>query len=101
MYVMQAQVRRSTRTLVTKLAECGWLHNKVKKYIDSHNKDRSIGLVGQVWLMKTWFCFLASTFPLQSFLAALQQELTDYYRLIAVLESQVGSMPEYAWHRMS
>ncbi|ELU14115.1 hypothetical protein CAPTEDRAFT_224608 [Capitella teleta] len=67
----KVHVRKSTRTFVTKLGECGWLHNKVKKFTNSHNKDRSIGLVAQ------------------SFLSALQQELTDYYRLIAVLESQL------------
>lgn len=53
-----------------KLAELGWLHRKVRKFIDSKMRDKSQGLV----------C--------QSFCSALTQELTEYYRLIAVLEAQ-------------
>ncbi|XP_044170945.1 gamma-tubulin complex component 3 homolog [Acropora millepora] len=63
-------VPRSVRDLVNKLAELGWLYRKIRKYLDAHAGDKAMGLVGQ------------------SFCAALQQELTEYYRLLAVLEGQ-------------
>lgn len=31
-----------------RLAELGWLHNKIRKYTDQRSLDRSFGLVGQV-----------------------------------------------------
>ena len=71
----QAPITKSTRRVLGKLAECGWLYNKVRKYADSRSTDRAFGLVGQ------------------SFCAALHQELTEYYRLIAVLDAQVGRVP--------
>ncbi|XP_052801228.1 gamma-tubulin complex component 3 homolog isoform X1 [Mya arenaria] len=67
----QAGIPKAIRQLVSKLAECGWLFNKVKNYVETRSADKTFGLVGQ------------------SFCAALQQELTEYYRLIAVLESQI------------
>ncbi|XP_060553963.1 gamma-tubulin complex component 3 homolog [Ruditapes philippinarum] len=67
----QAGIPKAIRQLVSKLAECGWLFNKVKNYVETRSADKTFGLVGQ------------------SFCAALQQELTEYYRLIAVLESQL------------
>lgn len=63
-------VPRAVRDLVNKLAELGWLFRKIRKYLDAHAGDKAMGLVGQ------------------SFCAALQQELTEYYRLLAVLEGQ-------------
>lgn len=63
-------VPRAVRDLVNKLAELGWLFRKIRKYLDAHAGDKALGLVGQ------------------SFCAALQQELTEYYRLLAVLEGQ-------------
>jgi gamma-tubulin complex component 3 len=62
---------KTVRTTVSKLVECGHLFGKVRKYADSHSTDRAFGLVGQ------------------SFCAALHQELTEYYRLIAVLAAQL------------
>lgn len=67
----QAGIPKAIRQLVSKLAECGWLFNKVRNYVESRSSDKTFGLVGQ------------------SFCAALQQELTEYFRLIAVLESQL------------
>ncbi|XP_053403084.1 gamma-tubulin complex component 3-like [Mercenaria mercenaria] len=67
----QAGIPKAIRQLVSKLAECGWLFNKVKNYVETRSADKTFGLVGQ------------------SFCAALQQELTEYYRLVAVLESQL------------
>lgn len=54
-----------------KLCELGWLHDRIRKYINKHSKDLAFGLVGQA------FC------------AALQQELGEYYRLLSVFQSQV------------
>ncbi|XP_028405676.1 gamma-tubulin complex component 3 homolog isoform X1 [Dendronephthya gigantea] len=60
----------TTRALVNKLSELGWLFNKIRRYRDARSGDKALGLVGQ------------------SFCAALQLELTEYYRLIAVFEAQ-------------
>ncbi|XP_018102678.1 gamma-tubulin complex component 3 homolog isoform X2 [Xenopus laevis] len=62
---------KSLRDITSKLAELGWLHNKIRKYTDQRSLDRAFGLVGQ------------------SFCAALHQELKEYYRLLSVLHSQV------------
>ncbi|KAL5545439.1 hypothetical protein UlMin_005126 [Ulmus minor] len=66
-------VPRATRIMVRKLCELGWLFRKVKGYI-SESMDRfpaeDVGTIGQA------FC------------AALQDELSDYYKLLAVLEAQ-------------
>lgn len=74
-YVLPDGVRipRATRIMVRKLCELGWLFRKVKGYI-SDSMDRfpaeDVGTVGQA------FC------------AALQDELSEYYKLLAVLEAQ-------------
>ncbi|XP_009125660.1 gamma-tubulin complex component 3 [Brassica rapa] len=60
---------RATRTMVRTLSELGWLFKKVKSFI-SESMDEDVGTVGQA------FC------------AALQDELSDYYKLLAVLEAQ-------------
>lgn len=67
------KVPRSTRILVRKLAELGFLFRKVRNYInDSMTRfvAEEVGTVGQ------------------AFASALQDELSDYYKLLAVLESQ-------------
>lgn len=67
------KVPRPTRIMVQKLCELGWLFKKVRGYI-SGSMERfpaeDVGTVGQA------FC------------AALQDELSEYYRLLAVLEAQ-------------
>ncbi|BBH07482.1 spindle pole body component 98, partial [Prunus dulcis] len=67
------KVPRAIRLMVRKLCELGWLFRKVKGYI-SESMDgfpsEDVGTVGQA------FC------------AALQDELSDYYKLLAVLEAQ-------------
>ncbi|KAF8398528.1 hypothetical protein HHK36_017458 [Tetracentron sinense] len=67
------KVPRATGIMVRKLCELGWLFRKVKGYI-SESMDRfpaeDVGTVGQA------FC------------AALQDELSEYYKLLAVLEAQ-------------
>lgn len=67
------KVPRATRIMVHKLCELGWLFRKVKGYISEcmdHFPAEDVGTVGQA------FC------------AALQDELTEYYKLLAVLEAQ-------------
>ncbi|CAL1372363.1 unnamed protein product [Linum trigynum] len=67
------KVPRSTRTMVRKLCELGWLFRKVRGYItDSMDSfpTEDVGTVGQA------LC------------AALQDELSEYYKLLAVLEAQ-------------
>ncbi|KAK2989172.1 hypothetical protein RJ640_029364 [Escallonia rubra] len=67
------KVPRATRVMVRKLCELGWLFRKVNGYI-SESMERfpaeEVGTVGQA------FC------------AALQDELSEYYKLLAVLEAQ-------------
>lgn len=67
----KANLSKSLRDTAVRLAELGWLHNKIRKYADQRSLDRSFGLVGQ------------------SFCAALHQELKEYYRLLSVLHSQL------------
>ncbi|KAM7375067.1 hypothetical protein PAMA_014247 [Pampus argenteus] len=62
---------KSLRDTSSRLAELGWLHNKVRKYTDARSLDRAFGLVGQ------------------SFCSSLHQELKEYYRLLSVLHSQL------------
>uniref|UniRef100_A0AAY5EYV9 Gamma tubulin complex component protein N-terminal domain-containing protein n=1 Tax=Electrophorus electricus TaxID=8005 RepID=A0AAY5EYV9_ELEEL len=62
---------KSLRDTSHRLAELGWLHDKVRKYADSRSLDRAFGLVGQ------------------SFCASLHQELKEYYRLLSVLHAQL------------
>ncbi|CAA0812687.1 Gamma-tubulin complex component 3 [Striga hermonthica] len=67
------KVPRSTRVMVRKLCELGWLFRKVKGYITesmARFPAEDVGTVGQA------FC------------AALQDELSEYYKLLAVLEAQ-------------
>ncbi|GFZ20923.1 spindle pole body component 98 [Actinidia rufa] len=74
-YVLPDTVRvpRATKIMVRKLCELGWLFRKVKGYI-SESMDRfpaeDVGTVGQ------------------GFCAALQDELSEYYNLLTVLEAQ-------------
>ena len=55
LYVMcavphQVVLCKSLRDTSSRLAELGWLHNKVRKYTDARSLDRAFGLVGQVCL---------------------------------------------------
>ncbi|KAH7425118.1 hypothetical protein KP509_11G040600 [Ceratopteris richardii] len=68
------RVPRATRMLVRKLCEVGWLFRKVQQHIDESIKQGHMEEIGTVG---------------QAFCASLQEELSDYYRLIAVLEAQV------------
>ncbi|KAL0908363.1 hypothetical protein M5K25_022853 [Dendrobium thyrsiflorum] len=66
------KIPRPTRSIVRRLCELGWLFRKVRGYISESIMDQQfeVGTVGQA------FC------------SALQDELSDYYKLLAVLESQ-------------
>ncbi|XP_006003777.1 gamma-tubulin complex component 3 [Latimeria chalumnae] len=64
-------ILKSLRETTSRLAELGWLHNKVRRFADQRSLDRAFGLVGQ------------------SFCAALHHELKEYYRLLSVLHSQL------------
>lgn len=70
------KVPRATRTMVHKLCELGWLFKRVTGFI-SQSMDRfpaeDVGTVGQA------FC------------SALQDELSEYYKLLAVLEAQASN----------
>jgi len=46
--VLKVVVPKSVRQIVSKLVECGFLVNKVRKYADSHSTESTVGLVGQV-----------------------------------------------------
>ncbi len=60
------------RDFIDKLNELGWLFKKVRKFLDARVGDKALGLVGQ------------------SFCSAVHKELTEYYRLLAVLEAQLS-----------
>ncbi|XP_077987696.1 gamma-tubulin complex component 3 homolog [Glandiceps talaboti] len=67
-----AGISRPCRDVIKKLSELGWLYMRIRKYVDDRSSDRAFGLVGQ------------------SFCAAVQEELIEYLRLIAVLEAQLN-----------
>ncbi|XP_049773994.1 gamma-tubulin complex component 3-like isoform X1 [Schistocerca cancellata] len=69
----KVDLRPSVRQQVLRLAEVGWLHNQVRQFCDA---TRPAGLVNQ------------------SLVAALHDELTEYYRLIAVLQSRLQKQSE-------
>ncbi|VDP92025.1 unnamed protein product [Echinostoma caproni] len=58
---------------VRRIAECGWLHDQVRRYVQHVQADRTCGAVAQ------------------SLASGLHEHLTEYYRLIATLESQRGA----------
>ncbi|KAI8087029.1 Spc98 family-domain-containing protein [Gilbertella persicaria] len=70
-FIPGIEVSKSTEEMVFKLVEIGWLYTRVKTFIRDNSDSAKIGLVGQ------------------SLCAALQHELTEYYKLIAILEAQI------------
>lgn len=64
-------VSKPMEEMVFKLAEMGWIYIKIRNFIRLNVDNPNIGLVGQ------------------SLCAALQHELTEYYKLIAILEAQI------------
>lgn len=65
----RAGVSKSQRAIVQRLSELGYLHNQVRQHCDE--ADKQTGIIGQ------------------SLIAALREELTKHYELIAVLQTQL------------
>lgn len=63
----------ATRDMVQKICELGWLFKRVKSFVDETSLEARRSLT------------------LQSFCSAIDKQLTEYYKLIAVLESQIKS----------
>ncbi|KDO27124.1 hypothetical protein SPRG_07835 [Saprolegnia parasitica CBS 223.65] len=59
------------RDLIRKLTEVGWLYSRLASFIERHSDVQANGVI----------C--------QSFCHALQTELSDFYRLVALLSAQV------------
>jgi gamma-tubulin complex component 3 len=67
-------VSASTQKIVSELCELGWLYKKVTEWVKNNGEGvQSVSLVAQ------------------SLTFAIQAELTEYYRLLAVLDSQAKS----------
>ena len=64
-----------TRALIHRLAEVGHLYQRVESFV--HEREGKVG-VGMIE---------------QSLCHHLQSQLTEYYRLIAILESQMSTAP--------
>lgn len=63
-------VSRPVKRMVMRLTELGWLHNKLRRFCEEAESSRSLGLMEK------------------SLVGALREELTEYYRLVAVLQAQ-------------
>ncbi|CAG8720812.1 18621_t:CDS:10, partial [Dentiscutata erythropus] len=75
----KAEISRSTRDILHRLSELGWLYRRVNDFVNDfviNVNDTPIGLVAQA------FC------------SALQRELTEYYRFIAVFEAQAAKVTD-------
>eukprot|EP00953_Heterococcus_sp_UTEX-ZZ885_P001863 1522-Heterococcus_DN1.PRE.1 len=68
------QISPAVRDIVLRMCEMGWLFQQVNAYVEvtAHSNANDIGLVRA------------------AFAASIQEELTDYYRLLAVMEAQLG-----------
>ncbi|KAF8757744.1 Gamma-tubulin complex DGRIP91 SPC98 component [Rhizoctonia solani] len=65
-----------TRTLIHRLSELGYLFTRVSEFVQLKAGKPTVGLIEQ-----------------QSLCHHLQQQLTEYYRLLAVLEAQAQASP--------
>ncbi len=74
--IIKVDMERSVRMMVLRYLECGWLYLKLRKFISTYNNNPSVGLI------------------LQAYCAYISAELKEYHRLLAVLESQLGSKEE-------
>jgi gamma-tubulin complex component 3 len=68
----EANVPRPIRDLVQRLCEIGFLYKKLSSHFGSMSAKDNVGLVAQ------------------SFCSSMQNELTQFYRLIAVLENAIS-----------
>ncbi|UYV65765.1 TUBGCP3 [Cordylochernes scorpioides] len=72
--VQQGSIGGSRKTLVLRLCELGWLYQRVVNWCEARTTDRCLGLVGQ------------------SLVAALRDELHQYYQILALMDSQIVQM---------
>jgi gamma-tubulin complex component 3 len=70
---IKIEMERSVKMHCLRYLECGWLYLRLRKFLATFNSNPSSGLV------------------LQAFCAYIATELKEYHRLLAVLESQLGS----------
>ena len=87
------------RRLVGRLCELGWVYRRLQGFLERNAASESLGLVGQAM----GFCIqgtparhvLASRpwVAPHAALAVVADELTDYFRLLAVLEAQINQSP--------
>ena len=75
----QLRLSPGKKDLIMKLIEVGWLYSKVKRFCETHAKDPS----------KFDHQYHGSGLVNQSLVLALKEQLNEFCRLIAVLESQV------------
>ena len=61
--IPQAGIPKAVRHTISKLAECGWLYNKIRAYVQSRSADKAFGLIGQVGLAWQRVCFTFSSLP--------------------------------------
>ncbi|KAG9032231.1 Microtubule-nucleating Tub4p (gamma-tubulin) complex component [Tulasnella sp. JGI-2019a] len=69
---LNGTIPEPTRELIHKLSELGYLYSRVAAFVQVGEANRSIGLIKQ------------------SLCHHLQAQLTEYYRIVAVLESQMS-----------
>lgn len=72
----QFELKPSTKVFALRLSNVGWLFNKVNKFCHRISRDQTCGHV------------------MQSFAAALQEEILECYRLITVIEKQLHNMTQ-------
>jgi hypothetical protein len=70
---IKASLSTPTRGLVLRICEAGWLFRRVSQFSKSRSSLASGGLM------------------LQGFISGIQDELSEYYRLVAILQAQIGS----------
>ncbi|TPX66208.1 hypothetical protein SpCBS45565_g04658 [Spizellomyces sp. 'palustris'] len=67
----KVQISQPLRELLHRLTELGWLYRRITSFLKFQTNQAGIGLMAQ------------------SFCSAIQREMTDYYRLIAILQAQI------------
>jgi hypothetical protein len=83
-------VPRTARSLVRRLCELGWLFRRLSAFLAASAKATSSSLTSARPAYGAPPPLLGGGGSLaQAFCGALQQELVDFYRLMAVLEAQV------------
>jgi len=69
-------VSTPTKVLIHRLSEVGYLYKRVEAFVRNCEAATGVGMIEQ------------------SLCHHLQSQLTEYYRLIAILESQMASIPQ-------